>query len=59
MYTAAQPELQRQCMAISEDGGVTFTKEESNPILTADMLSKEVSPLDFRDPRLFKKDGWY
>ena len=23
------------------------------------MLSKEVSPLDFRDPRLFKKDDWY
>ena len=59
MYTAAQPTLQRQCMAVSEDGGVTFTKDESNPILTADMLSKEVSPLDFRDPRLFKKDGWY
>ena len=46
MYTAAQPTLQRQCMAVSEDGGVTFTKDESNPILTADMLSKEVSPLD-------------
>ena len=59
MYTAAQPTLQRQCMAVSEDGGVTFTKDESNPILTADMLSKEVSPLDFRDPRLFKKDDWY
>ncbi len=59
MYTAAQPTLQRQCLAVSEDGGVTFTKNESNPILTADMLSKEVSPLDFRDPRLFKKDGWY
>ncbi len=59
MYTAAQPELQRQCLAVSEDGGVTFVKNENNPILTADMLSDEVSELDFRDPRLFEKDGWY
>ena len=59
MYTAAQPERQRQCLAISRDGGVTFEKYETNPILTAEMLSEEVSTKDFRDPRLFKKDGWY
>ena len=57
MYTAAQPERQRQCLAISRDGGVTFEKYETNPILTAEMLSEEVSTKDFRDPRLFKKDG--
>ena len=59
LYTAAQPELQRQCLAVSEDGGVTFVKAENNPILTADMLDDEVSELDFRDPHLFQKNGWY
>ena len=59
LYTAAQPELQRQCLAVSEDGGITFVKHEKNPILTAQMLNDEVSELDFRDPRLFAKDGLY
>ena len=59
LYTAAQPELQRQCLAVSEDGGISFVKAENNPILTADMLDDEVSELDFRDPHLFEKDGWY
>ena len=59
LYTAAQPELQRQCLAVSEDGGVTFVKEANNPILTADMLDDEILELDFRDPRLFEQDGWY
>ena len=59
LYTAAQPELQRQCLAVSGDGGISFVKAENNPILTAEMLDDEVSELDFRDPRLFRKDGWY
>ena len=59
LYTAAQPELQRQCLAVSEDGGITFAKAADNPILTAQMLDDEVSELDFRDPRLFQRDGWY
>ena len=59
LYTAAQPELQRQCLAVSEDGGVSFVKAENNPILTAPMLDDEVSELDFRDPHLFQKDGWF
>ena len=59
LYTAAQPTLQRQCLAVSTDGGLHFQKDADNPILTADMLSDEVSPLDFRDPRLFERDGTY
>lgn len=59
LYTAAQPTLQRQCLAVSEDGGRSFRKDPENPILTASMLSDEISPLDFRDPRLFEKDGAY
>ena len=58
MYTAAQPELQRQCMAVSEDG-VHFAKDPGNPILTADMLHPEVSMMDFRDPRMFRKGDWH
>ena len=59
MYTAAQPERQRQCIAISTDGGVTFAKSADNPILTSEMLSPEVTETDCRDPRIFVKDGMY
>ena len=58
MYTAAQPDLQRQCMAVSDDG-VRFAKDPGNPIVTADSLHPEVSRTDFRDPRMFKKGDWY
>lgn len=59
MYTAAQSNLQRQCLATSYDGGVTFVKRKDNPILTAEMLSREVSPRDFRDPHIFVKGDTY
>ena len=58
MYTAAQPELQRQCLAWSEDG-VHFKKHPNNPVLNSDMLHDVVSPRDFRDPKLFRKDDYY
>ena len=58
LYTAAQPELQRQCMAVSDDG-VRFEKNPDNPIITADALHPEINRKDFRDPRMFWKDGWY
>ena len=59
MYTAAQPERQRQCLAVSRDGGIRFVKRKDNPILTSGMLDPEVTESDFRDPRLFRKDGYY
>lgn len=59
MYTAAQPERQRQCLAVSTDGGVHFEKNPDNPILTSGMLSPEVTETDCRDPRMFRKDGYY
>ncbi len=59
MYTAAQPDRQRQCLAVSDDGGITFKKYADNPVLTAEMLSEEVSTRDFRDPKIIEKDGWY
>ena len=58
VYTAAQPDQQRQCLAESTDG-VHFEKCAENPVLKAADLSWEVSNRDFRDPRVFVKDGWY
>ena len=59
MYTAAQPMMQRQCIAVSDDGD-HFIKDPDNPILTAQMLSPEIYEEDFRDPRLFKRgDTFY
>ena len=59
LYTAAQPMMQRQCIAVSEDGD-RFEKYEGNPILTAEMLSPEIYEEDFRDPRIFRHgDSWY
>lgn len=59
MYTAAQPMMQRQCLAVSDDGDY-FRKDPGNPILTAEMLSPEIYEEDFRDPRIFKKgDTFY
>lgn len=58
MYTAAQPMMQRQCMAVSEDGD-RFVKDADNPILTAEMLSGEIYEEDFRDPRIFRHGGAY
>lgn len=58
MYTAAQPMMQRQCFAVSGDGD-HFEKDPDNPILTAEMLSPEIYEEDFRDPRIFQRDGLY
>ena len=60
MYTAAQPERQRQCLAVSTDGGVHFDKNPDNPILTSGMLDLEVTETDCRDPKLFRVgDDYY
>ncbi|MBQ9631955.1 MAG: sucrose-6-phosphate hydrolase [Lachnospiraceae bacterium] len=58
MYTAAQMERQRQCLAVSKDG-IHFRKDPNNPILTAEMLSEEVNTADFRDPKVFVHNGLY
>lgn len=58
LYTAAQPMMQRQCIAVSEDG-IRFEKYEGNPILTAEMLSPEIYEEDFRDPRIIRQGKSY
>ena len=50
-------EYQTQCAAIGD--GIDFEKYEGNPILTADDLPSGGSPLDFRDPKLWKEGDTY
>lgn len=49
---------QVQNMAYSEDG-IHFTKIAENPVATGDILPEEVSFRDFRDPKVFEKNGRY
>ena len=45
IYTSAS-QTQKQSIAYSLDGGLTFTKYEANPVLLGDIV-------DFRDPKVF------
>lgn len=49
---------QIQNMAYSEDG-ITFVKIPENPVATGDILPAEFVQSDFRDPKVFEKDGTY
>lgn len=49
---------QVQNMAFSTDG-IHFEKIEQNPVATANLLPKELIANDFRDPKIFEKDGRY
>lgn len=58
MYTGHIPDgPQTQCLAVSEDG-ITFEKFEGNPVLRAPE-SEEISPIDFRDPKVWKHGKKY
>ncbi|GAA3016560.1 glycoside hydrolase family 32 protein [Tetragenococcus solitarius] len=65
MYTGHLPNdtdnsktRQNQNIAISEDG-ITFKKYEKNPVLTEKDIPQGSSVVDFRDPKIFEKDGVY
>lgn len=49
---------QVQNMAVSDDG-IHFTKIDENPVATGEILPDEVSFRDFRDPKVFEKNGHY
>ncbi|BDD43039.1 glycoside hydrolase family 32 protein [Streptococcus ruminantium] len=49
---------QVQNMAYSKDG-IHFEKIEQNPVATEDLLPEEVIANDFRDPKIFEKNGRY
>jgi fructan beta-fructosidase len=48
VYYTSAGKVQKQCMAVSTDGGKTFTKDVDNPVLVSNIP-------DFRDPHIF----WY
>lgn len=48
--------LQHQCLAYSEDG-INFKKYEENPIIGKKDLPKGYKKSDFRDPKVFEKNG--
>ncbi len=50
-------ELQTQCVAIGD--GTNYEKYGSNPVIVGDDLPEGAGKLDFRDPKVFKKDGKY
>lgn len=51
-------EVQTQCLAVGD--GVTYEKYEGNPVLTQKDLPEGASPVDFRDPKMWKRaDGTY
>lgn len=49
---------QVQNVAFSKDG-IHFQKLASNPVATGEILPSDLIPSEFRDPKLFEKDGCY
>lgn len=49
---------QLQCLAVSEDG-LNFEKVQQNPVIATEALPVGASLVDFRDPKVFEKDGMY
>jgi beta-fructofuranosidase len=56
VYTGASDGVQVQAIAVSTDG-VHYTKYESNPVIDSTMLPANSSVADFRDPKVWEKDG--
>lgn len=53
-----ETDIQTQCIAIGD--GVNYKKHPNNPVITADMLPEGCSKVDFRDPKIWRKeDGSY
>ena len=58
LYTGASEGKQQQCLAISEDGH-EFRKYEGNPVIGESDLPQGYLIADFRDPKVFEKEGRY
>ena len=50
-------EFQTQCIALGD--GTDYEKYGGNPVLTGADIPEGGSPLDFRDPKLWREDGTY
>lgn len=66
MYTAMKQvekedgtleETQSQCIALGD--GTTYKKYQGNPVITGADVPAGSSPVDFRDPKIWKEDGKY
>lgn len=59
MYTAVQMKgigfKQQQALAVSDDG-IHFEKFKNNPVIPTSALPENISPNDFRDPRIWRKN---
>ena len=55
--TCPADERQTQCLAFGN--GVDYEKYEGNPVITSDHLPYGGSPVHFRDPKIFEKDGHF
>lgn len=49
--------IQAQCVATGD--GVVYTKADKNPVITPQMLPEGCNIHDFRDPKIWRKDGVY
>ncbi|MCZ8522799.1 MULTISPECIES: glycoside hydrolase family 32 protein [Paenibacillus] len=49
---------QTQSLAVSGDG-VNFVKADANPVIGLQQIPEGVSRKDFRDPKVFERDGFY
>lgn len=49
---------QNQNIAVSEDG-IRFEKLTSNPVIGSEQIPAEISQKDFRDPKVFMREGIY
>ena len=47
----------RQTQSIAIGDGENYEKVAENPVITADCLPEGSSPVDFRDPKIWKEDG--
>ena len=50
-------EIQNQCIAIGD--GKTYEKWQDNPVIKGDIMPEKFGRKDFRDPKIWKKDGRY
>ena len=49
----------RQTQSIAIGDGETYEKVAENPVITADCLPEGSSPVDFRDPKIWKENDTY
>lgn len=50
-------EIQNQCIAIGD--GKTYKKWQDNPVIKGDIMPEKFDRKDFRDPKIWKKNGRY